>query len=38
MDGVLCDFEKRFEDLTGLSPNAFIKINMGLNEFWKVNR
>ena len=35
MDGVLCDFEERFEDLTGLSPNAFRDKN-GLNEFWKV--
>ena len=35
MDGVLCDFEKRFEDLTGLSPNAFRDKN-GLDEFWKV--
>ena len=29
------DFEKRFEDLTGLSPNAY-KDKHGLNEFWKV--
>jgi len=35
MDGVLCDFEKRFEDLTGLSPNTY-KDKHGLNEFWKV--
>jgi hypothetical protein len=35
MDGVLCDFEKRFKDLTGLSPNAFRDKN-GLDEFWKV--
>ena len=34
MDGVLCDFEKRFEDLTGLSPNAYRDKN-GLNKFWK---
>ena len=35
MDGVLCDFEKRFKDLTGLSPNEFRDKN-GINEFWKV--
>jgi len=35
MDGVLCDFEKRFEDLTGLSPNAYRDKN-GLDKFWKV--
>ena len=35
MDGVLCDFEKRFKDLTGLSPNAYRDKN-GLNQFWKV--
>ena len=35
MDGVLCDFEARFKDLTGLSPNAFRDKN-GLDEFWKV--
>jgi hypothetical protein len=35
MDGVLVDFEKRFKDTTGLSPNAFRDKN-GLNEFWKV--
>ena len=35
MDGVLCDFEKRFEDLTGLSPNAF-RDKHGLDEFWKL--
>ena len=34
MDGVLCDFEKRFEDLTGLSPNAYRDKN-GLDKFWK---
>jgi hypothetical protein len=35
MDGVLCDFEKRFEDLTGESPKSF-KGTHGINEFWKV--
>ena len=35
MDGVLCDFEKRFEDLTGLSPNSFRQAK-GINEFWEV--
>ena len=35
MDGVLCDFEKRFKDLTGLSPNAYRDKN-GLDQFWKV--
>ena len=35
MDGVLVDFEKRFEDLTGLSPNAF-RDKHGLDEFWNV--
>ena len=35
MDGVLCDFEARFKDLTGLSPNAYRDKN-GLNQFWKV--
>ena len=34
MDGVLCDFEKRFKDLTGLSPDAFRDKN-GLNKFWE---
>lgn len=34
MDGVLVDFEKRFEDLTDLSPNAF-RDKYGLDEFWK---
>ena len=33
MDGVLCDFEKQFKDLTGLSPDAFRDKN-GLNKFW----
>jgi len=35
MDGVLVDFEKRFEDTTGLSPNAF-RDKYGLDEFWKL--
>ena len=35
MDGVLVDFEKRFKDTTGLSPNAF-RDKHGLNEFWKL--
>lgn len=41
MDGVLVDFEKRFKDLTGLSPNEFRDKNKGpkdpkgLNAFWK---
>jgi len=35
MDGVLCDFEKRFEDLTGLSPREY-KDKNGLDQFWKV--
>ena len=35
MDGVLCDFEKRFEDLTGLTPKEFRSKN-GLNKFWKI--
>ena len=34
MDGVLCDFEKRFEDLTGLTPKEFRSKN-GLDKFWK---
>jgi len=35
MDGVLVDFEKRFEDTTGLSPNAF-RDKYGLDKFWKL--
>ena len=35
MDGVLCDFERRFEDLTGMSPKKF-KDQNGVNEFWRV--
>ena len=34
MDGVLCDFEKRFKDLTGLTPKEFRSKN-SLNKFWK---
>ena len=34
MDGVLCDFEKRFKDLTGLTPKEFRSEN-SLNKFWK---
>lgn len=32
MDGVLCDFERRFEDLTGMSPKSF-KDKEGIDEF-----
>ncbi len=35
MDGVLCDFERRFEDLTGMPPKLF-KDKEGLDEFWRV--
>jgi len=35
MDGVLCDFERRFEDLTGMSPKSF-KDKEGIDEFWRV--
>ena len=35
MDGVLCDFERRFEDLTGMSPKK-LKNKKGLDEFWRV--
>jgi len=34
MDGVLCDFEKRFTDLTGMSPGKYKDLN-GRNAFWK---
>ena len=34
MDGVLCDFEKRFEDLTGLSPNAYRDENGNPKDWW----
>jgi hypothetical protein len=34
LDGVLCDFERRFEDLTGLPPKEYKDIN-GQDEFWK---
>lgn len=33
MDGVVADFDKRFEDLSGLLPDDFISKN-GKNAFW----
>ena len=35
MDGVLVDFEKRFKDVSGLSPNEY-RDKHGLNKFWKL--
>ena len=34
MDGVLCDFEKRFKDLTGLLPSEY-RDKFGVDKFWK---
>lgn len=33
MDGVLCDFERRFEEYTGSSPKGY-KSKKGLQKFW----
>ncbi len=33
MDGVVANFNKRFEDLSGMLPQAFVDKN-GLNAFW----
>ena len=33
MDGVLADFDKRFTDLSGMSPEAF-ESKYGRNKFW----
>ena len=33
MDGVVANFEKRFEDLSGMLPQAYVDKN-GLNAFW----
>jgi 5'(3')-deoxyribonucleotidase len=33
MDGVVADFDKRFEDLSGMMPQAYVDKN-GLNAFW----
>lgn len=34
MDGVLCDFQSRFEHLTGLHPREY-EAKYGKNNFWK---
>ena len=33
MDGVVADFDKRFEDLSGMMPQEYVDKN-GLEEFW----
>ena len=33
MDGVVADFDKRFKDLSGLMPQAYVDKN-GLDDFW----
>ena len=33
MDGVVADFDKRFKDLSGMMPQAYVDKN-GLNDFW----
>ncbi len=33
MDGVIADFDKRFKDLSGLMPQAYVDKH-GLNKFW----
>ena len=33
MDGVVADFDKRFEDLSGMMPQAYVDKN-GLDAFW----
>ena len=33
MDGVVADFDKRFEDLSGMLPQAYVDKH-GLNAFW----
>ncbi len=33
MDGVVADFDKRFEDLSGMMPQEYVNKN-GLNAFW----
>ena len=33
MDGVVADFDKRFEDLSGMMPQEYVDKN-GLNAFW----
>ena len=33
MDGVVANFDKRFEDLSGMLPQAYVDKN-GLNDFW----
>lgn len=35
MDGVLCDFEKMFEDVTEVSPTRYRK-DYGLDKFWDI--
>ena len=35
MDGVLCDFDKRFEQFGGMSPKAY-EIKYGVNKFWEL--
>jgi hypothetical protein len=33
MDGVLCDFDRRFEQFGGMGPSAYT-IKYGINKFW----
>jgi hypothetical protein len=35
MDGVLCDFERRFEQFGGMSPNEY-KTTKGIKKFWEL--
>lgn len=35
MDGVICDFDRQFEELTKMAPKEFEQ-KYGIEEFWKV--
>jgi len=35
MDGVICDFDKRFEQFGGMSPRAY-EIKYGVDKFWEL--
>ena len=35
MDGVLCDFDRRFEQFGGINPNEYESKN-GIKMFWKI--
>ena len=35
MDGVLCDFNRRFEQFGGMSPNEY-ETRFGTKKFWEL--